>query len=124
MCGNFQLVEQGLVVQTVGGKAVQINGTLWRKINFIGETGEVVLPLAEVIAYGKDRFAAVAEFSQRFTDILHGRLVGPGKIFQIHHNAGDVAIIFCLANSIHDIEQGVFLQAIGTGTKQLTTNNA
>jgi hypothetical protein len=70
----------------------------WR--NWRGSTA-----LAEVIAHGKDRFAAVAEFPQRFTDILHGRLVGPGKIFQIHHNAGDVAIIFCLANSIHDIEQ-------------------
>ncbi len=122
--GNFQLIEQGLVVQTVGGKAVQINGTLRREVNFVSKTGEVILPLAEVIAHGKDRFTAVAEFPQCFADILHGRLVCPGKIFQIHHDAGDVAIIFCLANRIHDIEQGVFLQTIGTGAKQLTANNA
>ena len=112
MGGDLQLIEQRFVVQAVGGKAVQIDRTLWGEPNLIGEARQIILSLAVAVAHGNDRLAAVAEFAQRFTDVLHRRLIAAGKIFQIQHDAGDVAVIFGLTDGIDDIEQGIFLQTV------------
>ena len=124
MGGDFQLVEQRFVIQAVGGKTVQIDITLRRKPDFIGEAGQIILPLAVAAPHGIHRFAAIAKFAQRLTDILHRRLIAAGKIFQIQHDTGDIAVIFRLANSLYDIKQRVFLETIGTGPKELTTDHA
>ena len=71
MGADFQLVEQGFVIQAVGGEAMQINHPLRREPNFIGEAREVILPLAVVIAHRINRLTAVAELAQCLTDILH-----------------------------------------------------
>ena len=68
---DFQLVQQRLVIQAVSGKAMQINGSLWREPDFIGEARQIILPLAVAFARRDNRFAAVAEFTQRLADILH-----------------------------------------------------
>ncbi|MNB87914.1 hypothetical protein D3C75_349190 [compost metagenome] len=81
------------------------------------------MPLAIVVAHRNHRFAAVAEFAQRFADILHGRLIGSGEVLQVEHDAGNVAVIFCLPDCIDDIEQGVFLQSIAACAKQLAANH-
>ncbi|MNE77191.1 hypothetical protein D3C77_672450 [compost metagenome] len=57
------------------------------------------------IADGIDRFTAVAEFTQCFTDVLQGRLIRPGKIIQLQYHTGDVFIIFGFANGIHQVKQ-------------------
>ncbi len=68
---DFQLVEQGFVVQAVGRKTMQVNRALWREPDFIRKAGQIILPLAVAIAYRNHRLAAVAEFAQRFADVLH-----------------------------------------------------
>ena len=103
--GDFQLIQQGFVIQAVGCEAVQIDRTLRRKPDFIGEARQVILPLTVAVAYGKDRLAAIAKFAQRFPDVLHGRLIGAREVFQIHHDAGDIAIVFRLTNGVDDIKQ-------------------
>ena len=65
----------------------------------------VVLALAVAAADGIHRFAAIAEFAQRFADVLHGWLVAADEVFQIQHNTGDIAVILRSANGLHDIEQ-------------------
>ncbi len=122
--GDFQLIEQRFVIEAIGGKAMQIDGALRREPHFIGEACQIVLPLAVVIAHRNDRFAAVAELAQRFTDVLHGRLIRPGEVLQIEHDAGNVTVIFRLTNGIDDIKQRVFLQTVATGAKQLATQHA
>ncbi len=116
---DFQLIEQRFVIEAIGGETVQIDGALRREPHFIGKACQIVLPLAVVIAHRNHRFAAVAELTQRFTDVLHGRLIRSGKVLQIQHDAGDVAVILRLTNSIDDIEQRVFLQTVAAGAKQL-----
>ena len=103
---------------------MQIDRALWREPDLIGKARQIILPLAVAVAHGNHRLAAVAEFAQRFTDVLHRRLIAAGKIFQIQHDAGDVAVVFGLTDGIDDIEQGVFLQAVGRGAKQLTADDA
>ena len=105
----FEFVEQRFVVQAVGRETMQIHFALRRKPDFIGEAGQIILPLAVAAANGVDRFAAIAEFAQRFTDVLHRWLIAAGKVFQIQHDAGDIAVVFRLANCLHNIKQRVFL---------------
>ena len=105
MGGNFQLIQQRFVVQTVGSKTVQIHHALRRQPNFIGETGEIILPLAVVLANGINRFPAVTKLFQGFADVLHRRLVAACEVFQIHHNTGDIAVVLRLANGVDDIKQ-------------------
>ena len=102
---------------------MQINFALRREPNFIGEACQIVLPLAVAAADGVDRLATIAEFAQRFTDVLHRRLVTAGKIFQIQHDTGDITVVFGLTDGLYDIKQRVFLQAIGAGAKQLAANH-
>ncbi|MNT22386.1 hypothetical protein D3C72_1577670 [compost metagenome] len=71
MSRDFQLIQQRFVVQTVGGKTVQIDSALRREPNFIGKTRQIILPLAVAVPDRNHRFAAVAELAQRFTDVLH-----------------------------------------------------
>ena len=120
----LELVEQRFIVQAVGREAVQVYFALRRKPDLIGEAGEIVLTLAVAAADGIYRLAAIAEFAQRFTDILHRWLIAAGKVLQIQHDTGDIAVVFRLANGLHNIEQRVFLQAIGAGAKQLAANYA
>ena len=103
---------------------MKVDRTLRREPNFIGKARQIILPLAVAVAHGNHRLAAVAELAQRFTDVLHGRLIASGKIFQIQHDPGDVAVVFGLTNGIDDIEQGVFLQTVGCCAKQLAANHA
>ena len=69
--GDLQLVEQRFVVQTVSGEAMQIDRALWRKPDLIGKARQIILPLGVAVANGNNRLTAVAEFAQRFADVLH-----------------------------------------------------
>ncbi len=112
MGGDLQFVEQRFVIQPVGGKTVQIDRALRGEPDLIGKARQIILPLAVAVAHGNHRLAAVAEFAQRFTDVLHGRLIAAGKIFQIQHDPGDVSVVFGLTNGIDNIKQGIFLQTV------------
>ena len=103
---------------------MQVYLALRREPDFVGEARQVVLALAVAAADGIHRFAAIAEFAQRFADVLHGWLVAADEVFQIQHNTGDIAVILRLANGLHDIEQGVLLQTVRAGAKQLAANHA
>ena len=103
---------------------MQVYLALRREPDFVGEARQVVLALAVAAADGIHRFAAIAEFAQRFADVLHGWLVAADEVFQIQHNTGDIAVILRLANGLHDIEQGVLLQTVRAGAKQLAANYA
>ncbi len=46
------------------------------------------------------------------------------RSFQIQHNTGDIAVILRTANGLHDIEQGILLQTVRAGAKQLAANHA
>ena len=91
---------------------MQIDRALRREPDFVSKARQIILPLGVAVADGNDRFTAVAEFPQRFPDVLHRRLIGSGKIFQIQHDTGNVAIVFGLTDRVDDIKQGVFLQAV------------
>ena len=120
---DFQFIQQRLVIQAVGGKAVQVDFTLRREPNFIGEARQVVLPLGVAAADGIYRFTAVAELAKRFTDVLHRRLIAADEVFQIQYDTGDITVVFRLANRLYDIEQRVLLQTIGTGAEQLAADD-
>ena len=98
---------------------MQIDRALRRQVDLVGVAGQIVLRLVVAVADGEDRFAAVAELAQRFADIAQRRLVGAGEVIQLQHHAGNVFVVFGLADAVYHVEQRVFLQAAAGGAQQL-----
>ena len=91
---------------------MEVHLALRREPDFVGKARQVVLALAVAAADGIDGLPLSRKFAQRFTDVLHGRLIAADEVFQIQHNTGDITIILRLTDGLHDIEQRILLQTV------------